>query len=145
MPVVAVCETPFYGVNGLAQARRATSSSRALILLLISPLMLAIAIGVKLSSPGPVLFKQRRYGLDGREIMVYKFRTMTVPEDGDVVRQATRNDSRVTPLRRLPAPHLARRAAAVHQRAAGAHERRRAAPARRRAQRDVPQADQAAT
>ena len=58
--------------------------------------MLAIAIGVKLSSPGPILFKQRRYGLDGRKIVVYKFRSMTVAEDGDVVRQATRNDSRVT-------------------------------------------------
>jgi putative colanic acid biosynthesis UDP-glucose lipid carrier transferase len=58
--------------------------------------MLAIALGVKLSSPGPILFKQRRYGLDGRKIVVYKFRSMTVAEDGDVVRQATRNDSRVT-------------------------------------------------
>src|SRR5204862_359835 len=57
---------------------------------------LCIAIGVKLSSPGPVLFRQRRYGLDGRKIIVYKFRTMTVAEDGDVVRQATRNDSRIT-------------------------------------------------
>jgi putative colanic acid biosynthesis UDP-glucose lipid carrier transferase len=58
--------------------------------------MLAIAIGVKISSPGPVLFKQRRYGVDGRKIVVYKFRSMTVAEDGDVVRQATRNDSRIT-------------------------------------------------
>ena len=68
----------------------------SLILALIAPLMAVIAAGVKLSSPGPVLFKQRRYGLDGRKIVVYKFRTMTVAEDGDVVRQATRNDSRVT-------------------------------------------------
>jgi len=60
--------------------------------------MLAIAMGVKLSSPGPVLFRQRRYGVDGRKIVVYKFRTMTVAEDGDVVRQATKNDSRVTPF-----------------------------------------------
>jgi len=51
---------------------------------------------VKLSSPGPILFKQRRYGLDGRKIVVYKFRSMTVAEDGDLVRQATRNDSRIT-------------------------------------------------
>ena len=68
----------------------------SVILALISPLLLAIAIGVKRSSPGPVLFKQRRYGLDGRKIVVYKFRSMTVAEDGDVVRQATRNDSRIT-------------------------------------------------
>jgi putative colanic acid biosysnthesis UDP-glucose lipid carrier transferase len=65
---------------------------------MISPLMVAIAITVKRSSPGPVLFRQRRYGLDGKEIIVYKFRTMTVAEDGDEVPQATRNDARVTPL-----------------------------------------------
>ena len=95
LSVVAVCETPFYGFNGMV--KRASDLVLATgILLLISPLMLAIAAGVKLSSPGPVLFKQRRYGVDGRKIVVYKFRSMTVAEDGDVVRQATRNDSRVT-------------------------------------------------
>ena len=45
--------------------------------------MLAIALAVKLTSPGPVIFSQRRYGLDGEEIVVYKFRSMTVTEDGD--------------------------------------------------------------
>jgi putative colanic acid biosynthesis UDP-glucose lipid carrier transferase len=95
LPVVAVCETPFHGFNGMV--KRASDIVLSLfILMLISPLMLAIAIGVKLSSPGPVLFKQRRYGLDGRKIVVYKFRSMTVAEDGDLVRQATRNDSRIT-------------------------------------------------
>jgi putative colanic acid biosynthesis UDP-glucose lipid carrier transferase len=68
------------------------------ILVLIAPLMLAIALAVKLSSPGPVLFKQRRYGLDGREIFVYKFRSMSTLEDGGVVTQATRGDPRVTTL-----------------------------------------------
>jgi putative colanic acid biosynthesis UDP-glucose lipid carrier transferase len=95
LPVVAVCESPFTGVNGVAK-RVSDFVLAALILLLISPLMVAIAVGVKLSSPGPVLFKQRRHGLDGKRIVVYKFRTMTVAEDGDVVRQATKNDSRVT-------------------------------------------------
>jgi putative colanic acid biosynthesis UDP-glucose lipid carrier transferase len=95
LPVVAVCESPFYGINGLV--KRASDVAFSLIILaLISPLMLAIAAGVKLSSPGPVLFKQRRYGLDGKRIVVYKFRTMTVAEDGEVVRQATRDDRRVT-------------------------------------------------
>src|SRR6185295_3144857 len=56
------------------------------------------ALAVKATSPGPVLFRQRRYGLDGREIVVYKFRSMTVLEDGPEVRQATRHDQRVTPL-----------------------------------------------
>jgi putative colanic acid biosysnthesis UDP-glucose lipid carrier transferase len=95
LPVVAVCETPFYGFNGVVK-RISDFVFATVILLAIAPLLLFISIGVKLSSPGPILFKQRRYGLDGRKIMVYKFRTMTVAEDGDVVRQATRNDSRIT-------------------------------------------------
>jgi putative colanic acid biosynthesis UDP-glucose lipid carrier transferase len=95
LPVVAVCESPFYGFNGFVK-RASDIVLSSLILALTAPLMLVLAIGVKLSSPGPILFKQRRYGLDGRKITVYKFRTMTVAEDGDVVRQATRNDSRVT-------------------------------------------------
>jgi len=60
------------------------------------PLMAAIALGVKLSAPGPVLFKQRRSGLRGEEIEVWKFRTMRVTEEGDQVRQATQDDPRVT-------------------------------------------------
>jgi putative colanic acid biosynthesis UDP-glucose lipid carrier transferase len=95
VPVVAVCETPFYGLSGLIKrASDIVLASAALVLIL--PVMLAIAIGIKATSPGPVLFTQRRYGLDGRQIIVYKFRTMTVLEDGNVVRQATRDDSRVT-------------------------------------------------
>lgn len=97
IPVVAVCETPFYGFNGVLK-RASDVILASAILILIAPLMLAIAIGIKRQSPGPVLFKQRRYGLDGREIMVYKFRSMTVAEDGNQIRQATRNDSRVTPF-----------------------------------------------
>jgi putative colanic acid biosynthesis UDP-glucose lipid carrier transferase len=95
LPVVAVCETPFHGFNGVVK-RVSDIVLSAFILALISPLLVAIAIGVKYSSPGPILFKQRRYGVDGRKIVVYKFRSMTVAEDGDVVRQATRNDSRIT-------------------------------------------------
>jgi putative colanic acid biosysnthesis UDP-glucose lipid carrier transferase len=95
LPVVAVCETPFFGVNGMVK-RASDYVLAALILALISPVLLAIAAGVKLSSPEPVLFKQRRYGVDGREIVVYKFRSMTVAEDGAVVTQATKNDARVT-------------------------------------------------
>ena len=56
---------------------------------------------MKLTSPGPVIFRQRRYGLDGQEILVYKFRTMAVTEDGDTIRQATRDDDRITPLGRI--------------------------------------------
>ena len=95
IPVVAACETPFYGISGLIK-RASDIVLASAILALILPVMLAIAIGVKLSSPGPVLFKQRRYGLDGKEIIVYKFRSMNVLEDGNVIKQATRNDRRVT-------------------------------------------------
>lgn len=97
MPVVSVCETPFTGLNGII--KRASDFMMALlILLMISPLLIAIAVAVKLTSPGPVIFKQRRYGLGGEEILVYKFRSMTVCEDGGVVRQAQKNDSRLTPI-----------------------------------------------
>ncbi len=95
IPVVAACETPFYGISGLIK-RASDIILASVILALILPLMLVIAIGVKMSSPGPVLFKQRRYGLDGKEIVVYKFRTMNVLEDGNVIKQATRDDRRVT-------------------------------------------------
>lgn len=95
LPVMAICETPFFGVNAMAK-RISDIVLATLILILISPLLLAVAIGVKMSSPGPVLFKQRRYGLDGREVFVYKFRSMRVTEDGAVVKQATKDDPRVT-------------------------------------------------
>jgi putative colanic acid biosynthesis UDP-glucose lipid carrier transferase len=95
IPVVALCETPFCGLNGVLK-RVSDIVLASVILLLIWPVMLLIAIGIKLSSPGPVLFKQRRYGLHGEEIYVYKFRTMTVCEDGDSIVQAKENDPRVT-------------------------------------------------
>ena len=97
IPVVAVCETPFYGLNGLIK-RLSDIAIAVSALVIVLPVMIAITAAIKLTSPGPVLFTQRRYGLDGREIIVYKFRTMTVVEDGSVVRQATRDDARVTPL-----------------------------------------------
>ena len=95
IPVVGICETPFTGTNLLVK-RLSDLVLAALITILISPLLLAIAVGVKLSSPGPVIFRQRRNGLDGDEIVVYKFRSMTTTDDGSVVQQATRNDPRIT-------------------------------------------------
>lgn len=68
------------------------------IMVLISIPMLAIAIAVKLSSKGPVFFRQRRHGLNGEEIKVLKFRSMRCMEDGPTVKQATKNDPRVTKL-----------------------------------------------
>jgi len=95
IPVVAMCETPFYGYRGVAK-RVTDVGFSAIILLLLLPLLVLIALVVKFSSPGPIIFKQRRYGLDGREIAVYKFRTMSVTEDGAQVRQASKSDSRIT-------------------------------------------------
>ncbi len=97
IPVVAMCETPFHGYRGVIK-RLMDLFIAGNALLALAPLMLAIALAIKLTSPGPVIFRQRRYGLDGREIGVYKFRTMHVCEDGAAFRQATRGDSRVTRL-----------------------------------------------
>ena len=97
IPVVGICETPFTGTNELVK-RISDIVLASLILVLISPLLLVIAIGVKLSSPGPAIFRQRRNGLDGEEIIVYKFRSMRAMDNGEVVKQATKNDPRITPF-----------------------------------------------
>ncbi|MGQ0836556.1 MAG: undecaprenyl-phosphate glucose phosphotransferase [Gammaproteobacteria bacterium] len=100
IPVVAMCETPFYGYRGVVK-RMTDIALASSVLLVAAPLMILIAFMVRYTSPGPALFRQRRYGLDGREIMVYKFRTMTVLEDGAHVTQATREDQRVTRVGRF--------------------------------------------
>ena len=87
--------SPFTGTNNLLK-RSSDVVLSILILLLVAPVMVAIAIGVKLSSPGPVIFRQRRNGLAGEEIVVYKFRSMTTQDNGAVVAQATRDDPRIT-------------------------------------------------
>jgi putative colanic acid biosynthesis UDP-glucose lipid carrier transferase len=95
VPTLSVHDTPFYGLTvWLKRLQDIVLSS--LILLLISPVLIAVALGVKLTSPGPVIFKQNRYGLDGRQISVWKFRSMTAMENGSEVKQATKNDARVT-------------------------------------------------
>jgi putative colanic acid biosynthesis UDP-glucose lipid carrier transferase len=97
LPVVSVFESPLFGVDGIL--KRTVDVALAGVALLIAAIpMLLIAIAVKLTSKGPVFFRQRRYGLDGREIPVWKFRSMTVQENGSEVKQATRNDSRLTPI-----------------------------------------------
>lgn len=94
-PVISVCESPFTGSNGIIK-RTSDIILSLLILLLIAPLLSLIALAIKLDSPGPIIFKQRRYGLDGEEILVYKFRSMRVCEDGDTIRQAQMGDNRIT-------------------------------------------------
>jgi putative colanic acid biosynthesis UDP-glucose lipid carrier transferase len=97
LPVVSVFENPFYGIDGLAK-RLSDICLGSVALLLAAVPMTIIAALVKFSSPGPVFFRQQRYGLDGHEIRVWKFRTMTVCEDGPQAVQATRHDPRVTRL-----------------------------------------------
>ncbi|MGH8210929.1 MAG: undecaprenyl-phosphate glucose phosphotransferase [Steroidobacteraceae bacterium] len=100
IPVIAMCETPFSGFRGVAK-RLTDILIAGSALVFAAPCMLLIALLIRWTSPGPTLFKQRRYGLDGREILVYKFRTMTVIEDGARIVQAHRDDSRITPLGRF--------------------------------------------
>ena len=95
LPAVSVFENPFYGIDGFLK-RFVDVVLATCILIVFSLPMLVIGALIKWSSPGSVFFRQKRYGLDGREIMVWKFRSMTVCEDGDNFTQATRNDQRTT-------------------------------------------------
>lgn len=95
IPVVPLFETPLNGINMIFKRLEDIIFSIA-ILTLISPVLLVIALAVKISSPGPIIFKQTRYGMDGKAIKVWKFRSMKVMENDEVVVQATKNDIRVT-------------------------------------------------
>lgn len=98
--VVSVFETPIFGINGYI--KRSMDVFLSFIgLLIAAPLLLLIAVTIRCTSSGPIFFRQRRYGLDGKEFLVWKFRTMSTMENGPVVRQATKNDPRVTPVGRI--------------------------------------------
>ncbi len=100
LPVVSVFESPIYGVDGWA--KRAFDIVLAVAaLILVSPIMILCGMMVRWSSPGPIFFRQKRYGLDGKEILVWKFRTMVTCDNGPVVKQATKDDPRVTPIGRI--------------------------------------------
>ncbi|MBB1372820.1 undecaprenyl-phosphate glucose phosphotransferase [Pseudoalteromonas sp. SR43-6] len=94
---LSVFESPFIGAREFIK-RTEDIIVASIILMLISPILIAITFAVKFTSKGPVIFKQDRYGLDGRKIKVWKFRSMTVTENSAVVTQATKNDARITPL-----------------------------------------------
>jgi undecaprenyl-phosphate glucose phosphotransferase len=96
IPIISVYDTPLSSRTVQAIKRFEDVALSTFIMLLISPILIAVAIGVKLSSPGPILFKQKRYGMNGKEIKIYKFRSMSTLDDGKVIRQATKNDPRVT-------------------------------------------------
>ncbi|MCW8996440.1 MAG: undecaprenyl-phosphate glucose phosphotransferase [Psychromonas sp.] len=93
--VLSVFESPYLGAREWIKRTEDIIISCIILCLILVPLLI-IAIAIKLTSPGPILFKQRRYGLHGEEIMVWKFRTMNVLENNDKVVQATKGDSRVT-------------------------------------------------
>lgn len=95
VPVVPLFDTPINGINMVFKRLEDVLVS-SLIIILISPLLLVISFAVKISSPGPVIFKQTRYGMDGKAIKVWKFRSMSVMENDTVVKQATKNDIRIT-------------------------------------------------
>ncbi|BCE03380.1 undecaprenyl-phosphate glucose phosphotransferase [Marinicellulosiphila megalodicopiae] len=92
---VSVFESPTKGIKEYYK-RTFDLLFSACVILFISPILMMIAIAVKLSSKGPVLFKQNRYGLDGKQIGVYKFRSMTVMDNGAEMKQATKGDARIT-------------------------------------------------
>src|SRR5207302_8312240 len=100
VPLISLHDTPFRGVNGWLKRMEDILVGSVIVLIIALPL-LAIGILVKLTSKGPVFFRQRRYGLNGREIRVLKFRTMSVMEDGPTVVQAKKDDQRITPVGRV--------------------------------------------
>ncbi|WP_407251040.1 undecaprenyl-phosphate glucose phosphotransferase [Klebsiella aerogenes] len=100
VPVVPLFDTPLNGINMILKRLEDIIVS-SLIITFISHVLLIISCAVKLTSPGPVIFKQTRYGIDGRPIVVWKFRTMNVMENDTNVQQATKNDIRITKLGRF--------------------------------------------
>ncbi len=100
VPLISIFETPFYGVDGVVK-RIEDVVLGIFAVVVASPVMIAAAVAIKLTNQGPVFFKQRRYGLNGEVIEVLKFRSMRVEEDGAVVKQATKNDDRITPVGRF--------------------------------------------
>ncbi|MEM6473255.1 MAG: undecaprenyl-phosphate glucose phosphotransferase [Planctomycetota bacterium] len=100
LPAVSVFENPLFGVDGLI--KRTADVALAMIgLLVVGGPMFAIAMLIKFTSKGPVFFRQKRYGLDGKEILVWKFRSMRTCDNGPVVMQATKDDPRITPIGRI--------------------------------------------
>lgn len=97
VPTISIFDSPMTGANTVIKRLEDIILSTMILCLIAIP-MLLISAAVKLSSPGPVFFRQKRYGIDGRPIEVWKFRSMRVMENGDDVVQATRGDNRITPV-----------------------------------------------
>jgi putative colanic acid biosynthesis UDP-glucose lipid carrier transferase len=98
IPVISVYDSPLHG-SGMLKKRFTDIALSLAILTALSLPMLMIAVLIRIDSPGPVLFKQRRFGLTGREIWVWKFRSMHVHfQDGETIQQAQRVDPRITSI-----------------------------------------------
>ncbi len=97
LPVVSVFETPISGIDGVLKRGFDLVVSLSLLAALAVPLFVIAAL-VKFTSPGPVFFRQKRYGLSGEEILVWKFRSMQTCDNGSDIRQATKDDDRITPI-----------------------------------------------
>ncbi len=95
IPLISLADSPFKGIGGLVK-RVEDLLGTSIILSVIAIPMLLIALIIKLTSKGPVFFKQKRYGTGGKDIMIWKFRSMSVMQDDANIPQATKNDSRVT-------------------------------------------------
>ncbi len=96
IPIISLYDSPLNSSGNAILKRLEDIIVSILIIILISPVLLAIAAAIKFTSQGPVIFKQRRYGINGEEITVLKFRSMTVCDDGDKITQAKKGDARVT-------------------------------------------------
>ena len=94
---ISVYDSPMRGGYSIMKRMEDVFLSLSILAVIAIP-MLCIALGVKLTSRGPVLFKQDRYGMDGKKIKVWKFRSIRVMDNGEVVKQATKGDPRITPF-----------------------------------------------
>jgi putative colanic acid biosynthesis UDP-glucose lipid carrier transferase len=97
LPVIAVFESPFIGINAFIKRLSDLLLCSALFILTL-PIFVLVALAVASTSKGPVIYKQKRYGLDGQQIIIYKFRSMKIDSDNSGVMQAKKNDSRLTSI-----------------------------------------------
>lgn len=100
LPAVSVFESPVYGVDGWIK-RSFDFALACFILMAAAPVMIVCGLLVKCTSRGPIFFKQKRYGLAGQEIWVWKFRSMRTCDNGPQVKQATKEDDRITTIGRI--------------------------------------------
>jgi len=101
LPLIFLNESPMTSTRtGILFKDIMDRSVAVLLLVILSPYLLLVALGIKITSKGPVFFKQERHGWDGSVFKIWKFRSMYVHDEGAEVTQASRGDKRVTPIGR---------------------------------------------